>query len=69
MLLGRLHDAAGRLNPDLGVDVLDQAITQLLRAESQNALAENERMHRLITQGVLRPGRMTGCGAPMTEHP
>jgi type I site-specific restriction-modification system R (restriction) subunit len=32
--------------------VVEQAVTRLLRAESQNALAENERVHQLLTGGV-----------------
>ncbi len=66
VLRSRLRDAAGRINPELGVDVLDQAITQLLRAESQNPLAENERMHRLLTQGVPVEHRL-GDGSVRTS--
>ena len=52
VLTGRLTEAARRINPGLPAAVIDQAVVQLLRAESQNLLAENERMHRLLTQGV-----------------
>lgn len=52
VLAGRLRDAVARINPDLPAGALDQAITRLRRAESQSALAENERVHRLLTQGV-----------------
>jgi type I restriction enzyme R subunit len=52
VLTGRLRDAVGRINPDVPPAGIDQAIKQLLRAESQNALAENERVHALITSGV-----------------
>lgn len=51
VLTGRLRDAAGRI-PDLPAGVVEQAVTRLLRAESQNALAENERVHQLLTGGV-----------------
>jgi type I site-specific restriction-modification system R (restriction) subunit len=54
VLTGRLRDAALRINADLPASVVEQAVTRLLRAESQNALAENERVHRLLT------GRSTG---------
>ena len=52
VLVERLHAVAARINPDLPTGVLDQAITTLLRPESQNNLAENERMHRLLVGGV-----------------
>jgi type I restriction enzyme R subunit len=52
VLTGRLRQAALRKNPDLPADVVEQAVTRLLRAESQNALAENERVHQLLTGGV-----------------
>lgn len=52
MLMDRLREATGRINPDLDSGVIEQAIAQLLRAESQNALAENYRIHCLLTEGV-----------------
>jgi type I restriction enzyme R subunit len=52
ILTGLLREAAARINPSLPATVVDQAITQLSRAESQNPLIENERVHRLLTDGV-----------------
>jgi type I restriction enzyme R subunit len=52
VLTGRLREAAGRINPDAGSTMIEEAIKRLLRAESQNALAENYRVHRLLTEGV-----------------
>lgn len=52
VLPGVLREAVARINPNLSVTVIDQAITQLARAESQNAIIENERVHRLLTDGV-----------------
>src|SRR5664280_815317 len=52
ILTGRLQDAIERINPEASPAVVNGAILHLQRAESQNLLAENERMHRLITQGV-----------------
>jgi type I site-specific restriction-modification system R (restriction) subunit len=46
VLTGRLRDAGLRINPDLPAGVVEQAVTRLLRAESQKALAENERVHQ-----------------------
>ena len=47
----RLRLAVGRLNPD-HPELVDEAIKRLERAESQNELAENHRVHRLIVEGV-----------------
>jgi type I restriction enzyme R subunit len=52
LLRGRLREALERLNPEYRPDVIDKALVILDRAESQNALAENERLHRLITNGI-----------------
>jgi type I restriction enzyme, R subunit len=52
VLLGRLREAAIAINADLDTDVIEQAMAQLMRAESQNPLVENERVHRLLTEGV-----------------
>lgn len=52
LLTGRLREAAARINPDLPAAVVEQVIDQLQRAESQNALAENQRIHQLLTDGV-----------------
>lgn len=52
VLTGRLRDTAARINPDVGTSMIEEAIKRLLRAESQNTLAENYRIHRLLTEGV-----------------
>ncbi|MFN8027969.1 MAG: type I restriction endonuclease subunit R [Acidimicrobiia bacterium] len=52
LLVDRLRDAILRINPDLPHLAGDQAVATVLRAESQNALAENFRLHRLMTEGV-----------------
>ncbi len=52
ILTGRLRDAVARINPDLHSSSVDAAVTTVLRAESQNAMAENLRVHQLVTQGV-----------------
>lgn len=45
--------------------MVEQAVTRLLRAGSQNALAENERVHQLLTGGVPVEHR-TAAGAIRT---
>jgi len=51
-LYGRLRAAATRINPALDASVVDEAVKRLERAESQSAIAENFRVHQLISQGV-----------------
>ena len=50
-LLDRLHEAGRRLNPH-HADLVEEAIKRLQRAESQSALAENLRVHRLLVEGI-----------------
>jgi len=52
ILIGRLIDAVARINPKLPGSVVEQVVARVLRAESQSAMAENERVHRLLTEGV-----------------
>lgn len=52
LLLDRLHNAVSRINPDLSAEIIDEALKKLQRPESQDLIAENFRMHSLITHGV-----------------
>jgi type I restriction enzyme R subunit len=52
LLVGRLRAAIERINSNLGPDTIASVIATVLRAESQNAMTENLRLHRLLTQGV-----------------
>ena len=47
----RLGDAAFRINP-LHQSLLEEAIKRLERAQSQNEIAENARVHQLLVDGV-----------------
>ncbi|MCL5446095.1 MAG: type I restriction endonuclease subunit R [Actinobacteria bacterium] len=51
-LYERLRDAARLINPDASALMINEAIKRLLRPESQNPLAENFRVHKLLTEGV-----------------
>lgn len=51
-LYGRLRAAAHRINPDIGSDLIEEAIRRLERAESQSEINENARLHKLLTDGV-----------------
>jgi type I restriction enzyme R subunit len=50
-LYERLREAGRRLNPD-HPELVDEAIKRLERAESQNPLAENLRVWKLLVEGV-----------------
>ena len=52
ILQGRLRGSIGRINAGLGRDLIDEAVKKLQRAESQNPIDENYRVHKLITEGV-----------------
>lgn len=51
-LFGRLRDAARRINPGVGDELIEEAIKRLQRAESQSEVDENARVHKLLTEGV-----------------
>jgi type I restriction enzyme R subunit len=51
-LVGRLRAAVRRINPGVDAALIDESIMRLSRAESQNPVAENFRVHRLLTEGV-----------------
>lgn len=52
LLVGRLRSALMKLNPDLPMDSIEEAIKTVLRVESQVVMSENWRTYQLITQGV-----------------
>ena len=52
LLVGRLRTALIKLNPDLPVDSIEDAIKTVLRVESQVVMSENWRTYQLLTQGV-----------------
>ena len=52
ILRNRLNNAVTNINPNFPPVVIEDAIKRLSRAESQNELAENARVHSLIVNGV-----------------
>ncbi|MEX5718202.1 type I restriction endonuclease subunit R [Geodermatophilus maliterrae] len=51
-LYARLRTAALRINRGVDASLVDEALKRLERAESQSAIGENFRVHRLLTEGV-----------------
>ncbi|MEU4364118.1 type I restriction endonuclease subunit R [Promicromonospora sp. NPDC023987] len=47
----RLRAAMGRLNPGVPTRFLDQALLEILRPTSQDAITENKRIHDILTNG------------------
>ena len=52
VLEGRLRASIARINSGIDRGLIDEAVKKLQRAESQNPIDENYRVHRLITEGV-----------------
>lgn len=52
MLEGRLRAAVAQLNPQLAPEDVSEVVATARRAESADLLAENWRVHRLVTNGV-----------------
>ncbi len=52
LLEGRLRAAIAWLNPELPPEAVDRGVARIRRAESADVLAENWRVHHLLTHGV-----------------
>ncbi|MBS2966347.1 type I restriction endonuclease subunit R [Actinocrinis puniceicyclus] len=48
----RIREAIARLNPQLPTSAVNDAYTELVTAKSQDAFAENKRVHDFLTKGV-----------------
>ncbi len=51
-LYRRLREAVRRINPGVSAELIDEAVKRLERAESQDQVEENARVHGLLTKGV-----------------
>ncbi len=60
LLLERLQRAARRINNTLPIDVVQDAIKELHRIASPDLLANNEQIHRLLTEGIPIIKRVDG---------
>ncbi len=52
ILLERLREAVGRINPSVPPDSREDAIKQIRRLHSPELIAGNEGFHRLLTEGI-----------------
>ena len=52
LLSSRLSDAVDRINPSIPLEARQEAIKEISRIHSPELLSNNERFHRLLTEGV-----------------
>jgi type I restriction enzyme R subunit len=52
LLIRRLGDALGRLNPAMPSDALEEALRKVSRSESPSLLANNRAFHKMLIDGV-----------------
>jgi len=52
LLIERLQNAVGRINPTIPNDVREDAIKQILRLNSPELISNNEAFHRMLTEGI-----------------
>ncbi|MBU0996251.1 MAG: type I restriction endonuclease subunit R [Proteobacteria bacterium] len=52
LLIGRLQNAVGRINPDIPADIRQDAIKQIQRLKSPELISNNESFHRMLTEGI-----------------
>lgn len=59
-----MENVIRRINPDIPMDVQQDAVKQILRIASSEVLANNETFHRLLTEGIRVTKRVDGqdCG-------
>lgn len=52
ILENRLRAAIAKINPQLPAETIDEVVRQVLRSETHNLYDNNQRFHRLLTEGV-----------------
>ena len=52
ILWNHVTDALTRLNPGVDPDLVRSAVARIQRAESQDVMSENQRLHELMVRGV-----------------
>lgn len=52
LLLERLEEAVGRINPKVLVEAREDALKQIQRINSPELIANNEAFHRMLTEGI-----------------
>ncbi|MCO6472122.1 MAG: type I restriction endonuclease subunit R, partial [Melioribacteraceae bacterium] len=52
LLIERLQEAVGRINPNVPAEAREEAIKQIQRINSPEVIANNETFHRMLTEGI-----------------
>ena len=52
LLIERLQEAVGRINPKITPEAREEAIKQIQRINSPELIANNETFHRMLTEGI-----------------
>ena len=52
LLIDRLQEAVGRINPKVPIEAREEAVKQIQRINSPELIANNEAFHRLLTEGI-----------------
>ena len=64
VLVERLKDVIGRLNPDIPQEAQEEAVKKILRNESPGLVANNQYFHRMLVDGIdveyRKDGRIVG---------
>ena len=60
VLVDKLRYALRKLNPSVEGDLIEDAVKQILRAESQKLIADNESFHGMAVEGLSIPFRKDG---------
>ena len=60
LLIDRLREAVRRINPQIPAEAQEDAIKEIQRINSPNLIANNEKFHRLLTEGINVSYRKAG---------
>ena len=52
LLLSRLHESVRRINPTIPPEIQDEAVKELNRIHSPELITNNEKFHRMLTEGI-----------------
>ncbi len=52
LLIERLQEAVGRINPKVPAEAREEAVKQTQRLNSPELIANNESFHRMLTEGI-----------------
>src|SRR6202050_1759783 len=52
VLVKRLREALQRINPEIPVEALDEAVRRLLHPETASLIENNRRFHQILVEGV-----------------